>query len=132
MFKKLFFLSLSIFFITVHAQDGNTVISKKYGMCVRNLSLDAPAFPQFEKVAEAAKISLEWIGFEMATGEPVWSVKNLAEAERIKKLLKKEGYEIEIIQVRFDDEPNATVIGLEAISNIAEQLNEKLAEAGLL
>jgi hypothetical protein len=130
MFKKLF---LALSFISLNSQTtilADTATGKTYGFCVRNLIPDVPAFEQFEEIEAAAQIPLEWLGNEMETGEMVWAVEDLAQAKQVQNLLVKAGYAVDILDVIFDDAPNANVMSAQAQIKIAEQLNELMKSLG--
>lgn len=131
MFKKLLFTTLS--FISLNSQTtilADTTTGKTYGICVRDLLPDVPAFEQFEEIEAVAQISLEWLGNEMETGEIVFAVKDLAQAKHVQNLLVKAKYTVDILDVVFDDAPNANVMSADAQIKIAEQLNELMKSLG--
>lgn len=124
MFKKLL---LALALISLNSQTtilADPATGKRYGFCVRNLAPDVPAFEQFEEIEATAQIPLEWLGNEMETGEIVFAVKDLAQAKQVQNLLVKAKYTVDIIDVVFDDAPNANVMSAQAQIKIAEQLNE--------
>ena len=129
MFKKLLF-ALSLISILTQTTVLADAVGKTYGLCVRNLLPDVPAFEQFEDIQDAAQIPLEWLGNEMETGEMVWAVKDLAQAKQVQNLLVKAKYTVDILDVVFDEAPNANVMSAHAQIKIAEQLNELMKSLG--
>jgi hypothetical protein len=129
MIKKLL-LALSLISLNSQTTILADTTGKTYGLCVRDLLPDVPAFEQFEKIEAVAQIPLEWLGNEMETGEIVFAVKDLAQAKQVQNLLGKADYTVDIIDVVFDDAPNANVMSAQAQLQIAEQINELMKSLG--
>ena len=98
----------------------------KYGICVRNVLPDAQVFIDGERIAAITHARLQCVGMKKESGEQVWAVGDLAEGERLKTLLEEENCSVDIIEIKFDDEPNANVISLYDMLMISKQLEELL------
>ncbi len=102
-----------LFFASVHASQ------PQYGICIiADLEKDA------EKVeAIVTEIELECIGIRMQEPNyPVFGVKDYMHAQKIIAVLKMHGFKAEVIEVRFDDAPNANVISIAAIAQIMQAM----------
>ncbi len=111
--KFLSLLAGILFFVSIHAAQ------PQYGVCV---------IVDFEKDAEkvdaiVTEIGLEFIGIRMQEPNyPVFGVNDYMHAQKIIAVLKMHGFKAEVIEVRFDDAPNANVLSIAAIEKIMQSI----------
>jgi len=106
------FLAGLLFLGSLHASETH------YGICMLNFD---PT--KLEEITTIVGKELSFIGMQMQEpNAPVFDVKDYAEAESVKALLGQHGYVVDIIEVRYDDEPNATVISAAAIEQLMQSM----------
>ncbi|MCL5874942.1 MAG: hypothetical protein M1114_00515 [Candidatus Dependentiae bacterium] len=110
------FLAGMLFFASLHTS------AIDYGICI--LNFDPTKLEEIETIVEQ---ELSFIGIQIQEPNvPVFGVKNYAEAENIKALLEQNAYVVTIIEVRYDDEPNATVLSAAAIEGLMQSMEPLL------